>query len=178
MFSSNSIHPLPCNGDFSAHIKGDHDHFSICAHMCRKSTITGEWIYGITWKHAYFNIFVLFIVDSTSILKLVFPTIVFPTISVFMVTLVAVLLALLLLLLLLFIFIFLFVCFSYTYLFLYYFCRKRELHFSVAFYFCRTEPVLKPCRVHCYCCSCLSLLLLESSLPFVCVGLLLLLIYC
>ena len=34
--------------------------------MCEKSPITGEWIYGITWKHVYFNIFVLFIVDTTS----------------------------------------------------------------------------------------------------------------
>ena len=33
-----------------------------------------EWIYGITWKHVYFNISVLFIVDTNSILKLVFPT--------------------------------------------------------------------------------------------------------
>ena len=43
--------------------------------MCGESPIMGEWIYGITWKHAYFNIFVLFIVDTTSILKLVFPTV-------------------------------------------------------------------------------------------------------
>ena len=33
-----------------------------------------EWIYGLTWKHVYFNISVLFIVDTNSILKLVFPT--------------------------------------------------------------------------------------------------------
>ena len=33
----------------------------------------GGWIYGITWKHVYFNIFILVIVDNTSVLKLVFP---------------------------------------------------------------------------------------------------------
>ena len=43
--------------------------------MCGKSPITGEWIYGITWKHVYFNIFVLFFVNTTSILKLVFHTV-------------------------------------------------------------------------------------------------------
>ena len=43
--------------------------------MCGKGPITGEWIYGITWKHVYFNIFVLFIVDTISILKLAFPTV-------------------------------------------------------------------------------------------------------
>ena len=43
--------------------------------MCGKSRITGEWICGITWKHAYFNIFVLFIVGTTSILKLMCPTV-------------------------------------------------------------------------------------------------------
>ena len=42
--------------------------------MCGKGPIPGEWIYGITWKHVYFNISVLFIVDTTSILKLVFTT--------------------------------------------------------------------------------------------------------
>ena len=41
--------------------------------MCGKNAITKEWIYAITWKHVYFNICVLFIVDTTSILKLVFP---------------------------------------------------------------------------------------------------------
>ena len=64
--------------------------------MCRKSPIPG--------KHVYFNIFVVFIVYTTSILKLVFPSIVFPTISVLMVNSVAVLLPLLLLLLLLLLF--------------------------------------------------------------------------
>ena len=43
--------------------------------MCGKSPITGEWIYGITQKKVYFNILVLFIVDTTSVLKLVFPTV-------------------------------------------------------------------------------------------------------
>ena len=47
----------------------------VAINMCGKSPITGEWIYGITWKHVLFNIFVLFIVDTTSILKLVFPTV-------------------------------------------------------------------------------------------------------
>ena len=41
--------------------------------MCGKNAITREWIYGITCKHVYFNIFVFFIVDTTLILKLVFP---------------------------------------------------------------------------------------------------------
>ena len=91
--------------------------------MCGKSPMTREWIYGITWKHAYFNIFILFIVDTTPILKLVFPTIVFPTISVLMVTLVAVLLSLLLLLLLLFLFIYFFIYlfWFFVYLFIYLF---------------------------------------------------------
>ena len=42
---------------------------------CAKSPITGEWIYPVTWKYMYFNISVLsfFILDNTSILKLVFP---------------------------------------------------------------------------------------------------------
>ena len=34
----------------------------------------GQCIYEVVWKHVYFNISVLFIVDITSILKLVFPT--------------------------------------------------------------------------------------------------------
>ena len=82
--------------------------------MCWKSLIRGEWIYGITWKHVYFNIFVLFIVDATSILKLVFPTV---YVYVLMIILVAVLLPLLLLLLFLFLFIYLFI-----YLLIYLFC--------------------------------------------------------
>ena len=69
--------------------------------MCGKSPITGEWIYGITWKHVYFNISVLFIADTTSILKLVFPAT-----NCF-------LLPLLLLLLLLFLFICLFIYFFF-----------------------------------------------------------------
>ena len=85
--------------------------------MCWKSLIRGEWIYGITWKR-YFNIFVLFIVDATSILKLVFPTV---YVYVLMIILVAVLLPLLLLLLFLFLFIYLLIylfCF-FVYLFIY-----------------------------------------------------------
>ena len=41
--------------------------------MCRKSLITGRWIYGITWKHVYFNIFRFFVVDTNSVSKFVFP---------------------------------------------------------------------------------------------------------
>ena len=41
--------------------------------MCGKNPITGEWIHVYS-EHVYFNIFVHFIVDTTSILKLVFPT--------------------------------------------------------------------------------------------------------
>ena len=41
--------------------------------MCGKTPMTGDWIYGITWKHMHFNISVHFIVDTTSILKLMFP---------------------------------------------------------------------------------------------------------
>ena len=42
--------------------------------ICRKRSITGNWIYGITWNHVYFNISVLFIGHTTSILKFLFPT--------------------------------------------------------------------------------------------------------
>ena len=104
--------------------------------MCGKSPITGEWIYGITWKHVYFNIFVLFIVDTTSILKLVFPTIVFPTIFVLIVTLMAVLLSLLLLLLQLFLFIlfiYLFCFFVFFNLFIYLFIVSATSTFILIF---------------------------------------------
>ena len=121
--------------------------------VCGKASITGEWIYGITWKYVYFNIFVLFVLDTTtSILKLMFPTIVFPTISVLMVILVAVLLPLLLLLLLLlFLFIYLFIFFYsfiylfilFTYLFIYYFFYR----FDCYSHFCC-------CCCHHYCCFC------------------------
>ena len=43
--------------------------------MWGKSPITGELIYGITWKHVYFNIFIFFIVDTASVLKSLFPTV-------------------------------------------------------------------------------------------------------
>ena len=36
--------------------------------ICENSQITGEWIYGIMWNSVYFNITVLFIADTTSIL--------------------------------------------------------------------------------------------------------------
>ena len=42
--------------------------------MCGKSPNTGEWIYGMTLKQVYFNLSVLFVVGTTSILKSVFPT--------------------------------------------------------------------------------------------------------
>ena len=116
--------------------------------MCGKNPITGEWIYEITWKHVFFNKFVLFIEDTTSILKLVFPTIVFP-ICTLMFTLVAVLLRLMLLLLLLLLFIFLyffiylscFFVFLFTYLF---------FHYS----FCRFDCYSYFCCCHHYCCFC------------------------
>ena len=41
--------------------------------MRRKSPITGEWIYGIRQKHVYFNIIIHSIVDTASIIKIVFP---------------------------------------------------------------------------------------------------------
>ena len=40
---------------------------------CGKSPITGDWISEITWKHTYSNISNFFIVDTTSLLKFVFP---------------------------------------------------------------------------------------------------------
>ena len=43
--------------------------------MCGKSPITGEQIYEITGRHVCFNSVVLVIADTTSILKLVFPTV-------------------------------------------------------------------------------------------------------
>ena len=46
----------------------------VTINMCEKSPVMEEWIYGITWKHVYSNISVLLILDTTSILKSVFPT--------------------------------------------------------------------------------------------------------
>ena len=43
--------------------------------MWVKSPNAGDWIYGITWRHVYFSILVLFNEDTTSILKLVFTTV-------------------------------------------------------------------------------------------------------
>ena len=40
--------------------------------MSGNNPITGEWIHGITWKHVCFNIPGFFIVDTTSMSKLVF----------------------------------------------------------------------------------------------------------
>ena len=45
----------------------------VSSDMCGKSPITREWIYGITWKHVYFDISVYFTVYTTSILKSVIP---------------------------------------------------------------------------------------------------------
>ena len=41
--------------------------------MCGKSPIIKKRIYETKWKHVYFYIFILFIVDNTSALQLVFP---------------------------------------------------------------------------------------------------------
>ena len=41
--------------------------------MRRKSPIKGERIYGIRQKHVYFNIIIHSIVDTASIIKIVFP---------------------------------------------------------------------------------------------------------
>ena len=119
--------------------------------MCGKSPITGEWIYGITWKHVYFNISVLFIADTTSILKLVFPAT-----NCF-------LLPLLLLLLLLFLFICLFIYFVFC-LFIHLFCFFVCLF--IFFFFWRFNRYSYFCYrcCHRYCCFCCW-----SSLPFVCV---------
>ena len=127
--------------------------------MCGKSPITGEWIYGITWKHVYFNISVLFIADTTSILKLVFPAT-----NCF-------LLPLLLLLLLLFLFICLFIYFVFC-LFIHLFCFFVCLF--IYFFFLTLQPLFL------FLLSLLSSLLLLLLLVIVafcvCVWLLLLLI--
>ena len=39
MFSRNSIYPLPRDGTFSAHIKGDHDHVSRYKSYCQKEKL-------------------------------------------------------------------------------------------------------------------------------------------
>ena len=96
--------------------------------MCGKSPIMGEWIYGITWKHVYFNISVLFIVDTSSTLKLMFLLLI---VSALMITWVAVLLPLFLLLLLLFLFIYLFIYLVFClYIFLF-FLSLRPLFLSL-----------------------------------------------
>ena len=46
----------------------------VVSDMCVSSHIMREWINGITWKHVYCNISVLFIADTTVILKLMFRT--------------------------------------------------------------------------------------------------------
>ena len=44
----------------------------VAINMCGKSPTTEEWINGISWKHVYLNISVLFTVDTSFILKLAF----------------------------------------------------------------------------------------------------------
>ena len=122
--------------------------------MCRKSPITREWIYGITWKHVHFNIFVLFIVDTTSILTLVFPTIYYFCLDGYIGGCVV---AIIVTVVVVFIYLF--------YLFILFFIYLFSLLLRLLFLFLLL--LLS---------SLLLLLLLESSLPFVCVGLLLLLI--
>ena len=39
MFSCNSIYPLPHDGALSAHISGDHDHFSRYKSYCQKDKL-------------------------------------------------------------------------------------------------------------------------------------------
>ena len=148
--------------------------------MCGKSRITGEWIYGITWKHAYFNIFVLFIVDTTSILKLMCPTVYCfyldgyfgGCVAVIIVTVVVV-------------FNYLFIC-LFIYLFIYLFVDWLiclfNLIFSVFYAFIYLLFFLPLRLLFLFLLSLLSLLLLllllESLLPFVCDWLLLLLTQC
>ena len=109
----------------------------------------GEWISGTTWKHVYFNISVLFIVNTTFILKLVFPTsycfclddrlggyVVATIVPVFIVA-----------------FTYLFIYLVYLFIYLLYFLPLRPLFLSLL-------SLLS---------SLLLLLLLVLSLPFVCV---------
>ena len=96
--------------------------------MCGKSPIMGEWIYGITWKHVYFNISVLFIVDTSSTLKLMFLLLI---VSALMITWVAVLLPLFLLLLLLFLFIYLFIYLVFCLFIFLFFLSLRPLFLSL-----------------------------------------------
>ena len=129
--------------------------------MCVKSPNAGEWIYGITWRHVYFNIPVLFNEDTTSILKLVFTTVycfcldgyvggyAFAIINTIVVVFIY---------LLIYLFICLFVC-----LFIYLFV----IFLLLRLFFLFLSTLLS---------SPLLLLLLESSLPRVCVWLLLMLI--
>ena len=123
--------------------------------MCRKSPITREWIYGITWKHVHFNIFVLFIVDTTSILTLVFPTIYYFCLDGYIGGCVV---AIIVTVVVVFIYLF--------YLFI--------LFFVYLFIFSAASTVILILLL--LLSSLLLLLLLESLLPFVRVGLLLLLI--
>ena len=146
--------------------------------MCGKSRITGEWICGITWKHAYFNIFVLFIVGTTSILKLMCPTVYCfyldgyfgGCVAVIIVTAVVV-------------FNYLFIC-LFIYLFIYLFiCWLIDLFIDWLIDAFIYLLFFLPLRLlFLFLLSLLSLLLLllllESLLPFVCDWLLLLLTQC
>ena len=101
--------------------------------MWGKSPITGELIYGITWKHVYFNIFIFFIVDTASVLKLLFPTV---YVSILMVTLVAVLLFLIISFIYLFNHLFIYLLFFYRFdCYSYFFCRYCH-HFNLGFIIC------------------------------------------
>ena len=92
-------------------------------------------MYGITWKHVYFNIFVLFIVDATSILKLVFPSVYcfcldgyFRRCVVAIIANVVVVVAFIYLFIFVYLFIYLFIC---LFIYLLFFCR-----FDCYSYFC------------------------------------------
>ena len=98
--------------------------------MWGKSPITGELIYGITWKHVYFNIFIFFIVDTASVLKLPFPTV---YVSILMVTLVAVLLFLIISFIYLFNHLFIYLLFFYRSDCYSYFCCRYCHHFNLGF---------------------------------------------
>ena len=123
--------------------------------MSGKSPITGELIYGITWKHVYFNIVVFFIVDPASVLKLLCPTVygfyLDGSVDGCFV-----------------------VVFYFIYLLIYFFiCLFNNLFIYLLFFYhfdCYFLLLLSLLS------SLLLLLLLESSLPFVGVWLLLLLV--
>ena len=149
---------------FSTIRLGPRNVIMVALYMSRKKPITGEWTYKITWKHVQFNIFVLFIfVLYNSVLKLVFRTVYyfcldgyFGSCLVAIIGTVAVFIYSIFFFFILYLFIYVFVCF---FIYLLFFLLLRLLFLFLL--------LLS---------SLLLLLLLESSLPFICVGLLLLLI--